>query len=495
MKKIFELVVLLVLLVVFILIGRNKLAAFYYNRGCNYYKVNSYKDAIDYFNKSLKFNPSVSWTHYSLANAYDREKLEEKALEEYRIAIRLDKHFLWSYEALADMYLRKGSYQQGIDILKDAEVNIPDNQEIKDSLNLAFLKYSTYIINSGVEAYLSGKKSKGYELLNKALEINPDFSAAYYTLGHFYYIEHRYDEALYMLNEAIRLDEKFFVAHKLLGDIYFTKMIFNKAIDEYKEALSINPKDSVVLNNLGLAFMNLEDYPRAAEFLEKAVDLNPGKINFRYSLGSVYRDAGRPKDAVLEYEKIIQIQPDYPNVHNDLADIYKNEGLIKEASEEYQKEINFCNEKLLVLPNDPVLLNNISYAYNGIGQYVEAKIFIDKALALNPDYREGYLTLASIERNLGEYESALATLEKAKNLSRQRQIFIEQDAKGIKDELGTIAKGKIEFDMVYLKNGRHFKGVIVGQTEDRLTLEINIGTTTGKVTIFKDTIERIVSKK
>ena len=497
-KIIVELLIFLILVAFFIFVGKDKLAAFYYNRGCSYYETNLYKEAIGCFNKSLKFSPSVSKTHYSLANAYDADDQEEKAIEEYKKAIQIDAHFLWGYEALTDVYLRRGDYLEAVAMLKKAEDMLPNNQGIKDLINLTSFKQVAYLINNGVDAFSAGEKSKGYELLNKALKINPDFVFTRYSLGYFYYTEHRYDEALDMLDKASNLDSEFIFTHKLLGDIYFAKKDFNKAIDEYKKALLINSQDPVILNNLGLSFMNLEDYPQAIGSLEKAVELDPQNINFRYSLASLYRDTGRTKESVLEYKKIMEGQSAYPNVHNDLADIYKKDGHNKEAFEEYQKEIDYCRMKLLTVSDDPVLLNNIAYAYNGLGQYAKAKDLIDKVLVAKPDYREAYLTLASIQNNLGEYQDALVSLEKAKKLSSQRQVFIEQKIENIKEEFKAIGRKKMKFrptETVYLKTGRKFEGIIVGETKDRITLEINIGNSMGRIMLSKDDIERIASKK
>jgi tetratricopeptide (TPR) repeat protein len=225
-KKIVEQLLLLILIAFFIFIGRDKLAAFYYNRGCAYYETGLYKEAIGCFNKSLKLSPAVSKIHYSLANVYSADKQAERALEEYKKAIQLDRYFLFSYAALTEEYLRKGDYQEAIAMLKEAETNLPTNQEIKDLINLTSFKQTAYFINSGVEAFLAGEKSKGYALLHKALQINSNLAVTYYTLGYFYYTEHRYDEALDILNQATRLDSEFLFIHKLLGGYIFFKKNF-----------------------------------------------------------------------------------------------------------------------------------------------------------------------------------------------------------------------------------------------------------------------------
>ncbi len=442
MKKTLQLLLLITLLVVFLFLGKNKLAAFYYNRGNDFYEQHVYKEAIGYFNKAIRLNPDIAGIHYSLGNAYLEEKLEEQAIKEYTKAIQLDNRFIWSYKALAHIYLGRGSYQEALEILKKAAGVIPNDPEIKDLAGDVAYEYKASLINSGVDAFLVKDKAKAHALLDQALQIDPDFIFARYLSGYFYYSEHKYVEAENMLKEAVRLNNQSFLAHSLLGDIYFEKKDFLNASREYKAARSLNSKDPVLLNNLGLACMNMENYNEALLFLKEAAHLEPENVNIRYSLASVYRDNGRLQDAVVEYENVIRTRPDYPNAHNDLGDIYKQLGQEAQAVEEYNKEIRYCQAKLSSKPGDFVLLNNIAHAYNGIGEYDLAKEFIDKALTVQPDYREAYLTLAGVYKNLGNATEALAALEKANALSSQKYSFIEREIKDAK-QLRLLMKDKI----------------------------------------------------
>jgi tetratricopeptide (TPR) repeat protein len=402
MKKIAYLLILLVLLAVFVLVGKNKLAAFYYNRGDDYYEKHLYKEAVSYFNKSLRLNPSASVAHYGLANAYVQQKLEDAARAEYKKALQLDRRFMLAYEALAESYIRSKLYQESMAILKEAEVLSPGNKKIQDLMDYASSKYMAYLLNTGIDAFSSGEKTKAYELLHKALQIDPDFIFARYMLADFYYIDRDYEPAIALADEIILRDSNFFLAYKLLGDIYFREGIFDKAVSAYRKAWALDKNEPVIANNLGLALMNLENYREAVPYLEEALRLDPGNINFRYSLASIYRDQGRLKEAVLEYGNVISAQPDYPNVHNDLGDIYTREARPKEALSAYRQEMDLCLNKLSADPFDPVALNDIAHAYNGAGEYNKAREFINKALIISPGYREAYLTLAAIGRNLGK---------------------------------------------------------------------------------------------
>ncbi len=487
MKKIFELLIIIVLLIVLVFIGKNKLATFYSNQGYDYYESASYDKAIEYFKSSLKLDPLVSTVHYNLAKAYESAGLTGKAEYEYRKAIQLDASFTRGYEALANIYFEQKSYKKAIAVLKEAEASASGPQEMRQLISHVSSEYTAHLINTAMDAFSKGDKPKAYALLNKALKANPTFPFLYHTLGYFYYVDEKYDKAVEKLNKAIQIDNTFFPAHQLLGDIYFEERSFNKAVKVYEMAASINRNDATLLNNLGLAFMNLENYQEAINILEEAVSLDPQNTNFRYSLASVYRDAGRLKESGAEYIKIINKQFDYPNAHNDLADVYVQESREDEAIREYTAELDSCLVKLQANPNDPLLLNSAARAYNGIGEYDKAKISVKKALAIKPDYRQAYLTLANIQNNLCAFEDSMLALKQAKALSPQRLYFIEKainNVRGLKFFPNTV---------VYLKNKRRFEGIVKRETKDAIILEIDIGSSVGTVTLPRDDIERIAS--
>ena len=495
MKKNIEIIIILILFVGFIFIGKNKLAVLYYNQGQVFYQKQMYKKAIEYFIKSLKINPSIDTVHYSLGNAYLQEKLEDEAVREYKEAIKINSRFIWGYEALADIYTRKGLYQKTIDMLTEAQAIAVDNKEIADLIKYTSSIYLSALLNTSIDYFQANDKAKAYELLNKALEINPSFAYTYYTLGYFYFIDQRYDQAIEMLSKAVKIDNEFFLAHKLLGDIYFKKHLFYKAINEYKRVLLVDKFNAMVISNLGLAYMNLEMYQEAVPFLKRAVSLDPKNISFRYSLASIYRDQGKFKEAALEYQRVIDLQPDYPNVYNDLGDVYKNEGRIEEANREYNKEIFYCQKRLLKNPNDYFALNDISYAYNEIKDYNNAKLNIEKAIALKPEFQEAFLTLSKIQRSLGQKEDALITLEKAKSLAKQKQIFIDNEVLGVKKDLDIYYQSKVNLkpiDKIYLKNGRIFEGVIQKEDSENIVLVVNIGISKGTVTLSRKNIEKVI---
>lgn len=493
MKKIIESLILLALLVVFIFVGRIRLAAFYHNRGIDYYERGLFEEAVASFQRSLKIYPRMAVSHYSLADAYMGENLVDKAIEEYRKTIQLDPGYTEAYQALSQIYTNRQMYQEALLILKQAESIVEDRQKLERSIENISLEYMADCIYKGVDLFLSGNKQEAYDLLKKALRIKPDFAHTYYTLGYFYYSDNNYDEAGFWLDEAIKLDPQFWPAHKLLGDIYFGERNYESAIEKYKTVINSNHGDAVLLNDLGLALMEMERYSEALVYLKQALSLEPDNPNIHYSLASVYRDNKMLDEAVSEYKDLIIYHPDYPNVHNDLADIYMQLGKDKEALEEYHKEIEYAKVRLSINPDDTASLNQLAYAYNGIGEHVQAEKIIKDVIARRPGYRNAYITLAAVYEKSRRFTEALAVLDKVKQLSKYKD-FVYEDIDRVK-KLDTLSHAKpVSFDKIYLKNGRLFQGIIKDETEEKIILEIFVGNSRGVITLYRSDIERIVKR-
>lgn len=493
MKKNIEIFILVISLAVFVYFGRNKIAVIYSNWGVDYSERDEYDKAINYFKISLRIDPSLSLTHYSLAKVYELKELINEAIGEYKETIRLSPKLTDAYTALARLYLNQGMYQDAITLLKQAENKAQDSQKIKEFGDSVIFEYLSKRTNESVDAYIDGNKTKAYNILDEVLKDDPNYKYAYCILGYYYSLEEKYADAENYLKEAIRIDPKYWEAYKVIGDIYFKKKDYEKADNEYKKALIINSQDSNFYNELGLKFMAMERYEQAVWYLQKAVELAPDNINTRYSLASIYRDAHQFDNAIAEYNKVNSSRPDYPNIHNDMGDIYKNQNKDQQAAQEYQKEVEYCNAKLAKNPKDAVSMVYMAGAYNELGESAKAKQLIERALSIRPDYKQAYITLSKINDKLGRIGDALSALNKANTLSKSS--YIDEDLVKIKKEFINMTKDKVKLeleDIIYLKNGRRLKGKIKFKAEDRVVIEVLAGNSKGTVTLRPEEIRLII---
>jgi len=429
-RKIIELLLLAILIAVGCFLAIKRLPAYYYNKGIEFYEKGYYDSAISEFKKAIKIDPKPALLHYGLAGAFRDKQALEEAVIEYKKTIELEPQNIKAFSRLIEIYLNKEDYQEALNFLKQAEKIAPQDKDIEGLSQRLKSGYYLGKLNAGINSFLKGDKEKAYALLNETIQIMPDFAYAHYALGKFYFIDKNFSMAEQATNQVLAIDPEFWPAFELLGDIYYERNDFTKAIEFYQSAVNLNPHQAILYNNLSLAYMEIEQYQGAVKFMGKAYELDPENINILYGLASVNRDNKNFSAAESLYRKLIATKPDYPNAHNDLGDIYKQRGRAQEALSEYSKEAGNSSQKLLSEPNNVFLLNSLAYAYGGLGEYEKAEEAIRKTIAIKPDYRQAYLTLAHIQQLKGDLDSALANMNKAKSLSKDK-IYVNR----IQDEL------------------------------------------------------------
>lgn len=494
MKKKVKLVIIAVLLAVWAPIGREKLAAFYHNKGLRYYQQDLYDAAVVYFKKSLKIKPRLPRTHLILAHAYFKKKYFKEAEKEYRNALNIDPALTEAYLSLAQLYHYQEMNDKAVALLKQAKSVIPaDSQgQLNGLLNKIVIKHVADHIDRAVDSFLEGRKEEAHALINKAHELNPDFAFTDYTLAYFYFSEGNLPKAEEIIKKTIDLNKDFYYGHKLLGGIFFREAKFEEAAGEYKKALSLNGKDAILLNDLGLVLIQIERYAEAMLYLQEASRLDPGNINIQHSLASVYRDCAMHDKAIEAYKKVISSYPDYPNIHNDLADIYKLQGRIEEAREEYRREKEYSEKKLSLGQKDASILNSLAYAFNGMGESRKAMEIISGVMRDNPESGRPYITLAAIYESMGEPQKSLEALEKGRSLLGRDFNFIQKDISRLKNELDLIRPPQNNLnDIIYLKNGRFLQGRVIEENEDQVIISVQAGSSAGNVTVKRAMIERI----
>jgi tetratricopeptide (TPR) repeat protein len=142
---------------------------------------------------------------------------------------------------------------------------------------------------SGVVAYQEGRYQEAIELMEKALNIYPNFPAAYNYIG---------------------LSRK-----ELKQDIKEVQWLFKKAIE-------INPQYAPAYENLAKLHYELAQFDEAEMYGLKAIEVDPESMTAHLALGWIYLlGKSQPHEAVYYFNKVIQNQ-DLPFVQLGLGMAY-----------------------------------------------------------------------------------------------------------------------------------------------------------------------------
>lgn len=139
--------------------------------------------------------------------------------------------------------------------------------------------------------------------LNKALEIDPNHSPAYYLRGN---IKDSFDDrhgAMKDYNSAIEKNPKFADAFFARGNVKMKLQDYYGAIDDFSAAITINENYIEAYFNRGKAKQMLQAYQDAINDCTKIIQINPKSVDAYYMRGILRIDFGDMKNGCLDLSK------------------------------------------------------------------------------------------------------------------------------------------------------------------------------------------------
>ncbi|MBU2995881.1 tetratricopeptide repeat protein [Cellulophaga baltica] len=209
------------------------------------------------------------------------------------------------------------------------------SQSMFDILKLQNPDYSDAYFEQSVAFNKSGEYAKGFELLDKAVELDPKLH-----LGYRGWIKLRklrdFDNALSDFNTLDSLTPKFVDApwgediDFLRGECYFGKKDYQKAIEFFKQNIKNQKKGWVDIYSfvyLGLCEYELGNYEKAISEFQRALNQSEFTPESYYGMARAYQKIGQvdnAKENILKAESNISYKRD--DMYNEfLNEIYLSE--------------------------------------------------------------------------------------------------------------------------------------------------------------------------
>jgi superkiller protein 3 len=131
----------------------------------------------------------------------------------------------------------------------------------------------------------------------RAIEIDPDCSAAYLALGLAY--DRRggmWDQSVLVWHELAEVAPDLVTAHVQLGEAFAAAAFDEEALESWKRALEIDPKEARATYNLAIASLKREGMALALPLFRQAGELDPSQDELFFSLLGVKGTAPGPID-------------------------------------------------------------------------------------------------------------------------------------------------------------------------------------------------------
>ncbi len=177
------------------------------------------------------------------------------------------------------------------------------------------------IYNLSIAKFENNKLEESLEIINKAINLNPEKSEYLYLKASINLKNGNYQNAIPLYNLVIEKNPENISAYINLAKAYEKSGNKTQAISTLEKI--INKNNKLALNNLGILYKNQKNYQKAIEIFEKAI-IN-SDIEAKYNLATTLieiNDNTRAKDLLKEYTKL---KPNNPEALYALGIIEYNE--------------------------------------------------------------------------------------------------------------------------------------------------------------------------
>ena len=152
-------------------------------------------------------------------------------------------------------------------------------------------------LEKGNDSYLLGNNQKALECYQNAVQLNPNYDAAWISLASVNIIIGNYHEAKECYQKAIQINPNSDVSWCILGTFQISLGDYQTAKESYQKAIKINPNFDTALAMLGFTYYNLGSKQKAQECYQRSLQINSNNDTTWCSLGIIYYNSGNKQKA------------------------------------------------------------------------------------------------------------------------------------------------------------------------------------------------------
>ncbi|MFN2502021.1 MAG: tetratricopeptide repeat protein [Pyrinomonadaceae bacterium] len=263
----------------------------------------------------------------------------------------------------------------------------------------------------GVEKAQGLQNKEAIDLLERAVDLDPEFAMAHARIGYTYAVTWGLaGQGKPHLERAFALSSRLTEKDRLNIAAWYqiANLDYANAIRSYEEIISKHPAEIEAYWRLGRLLLGEERYDDALRVLHQGLSTDTDAPDIYNALGVTYRDMGRHADAIAKTERYVQLAPKEANAYDSMA-------LAFQAAGEYDKAQAAYERALRIDPDFDVAVLHRGNLYFQMGRYDDAIRSYEKYIRLAAsdwDKAWGWGRIAVVESRRGRLREAAAAAEK-----------------------------------------------------------------------------------
>ena len=236
----------------------------------------------------------------------------------------------------------------------------------------------------------------------------------------------RYTAAYALLRDSIRLvrDE----AARVLASVPSSlmpqrqRLVLDSAISSYIDAQLTNADRPEAHVNIGLVHFARERFDQAEQAFAQAIGVDSSFVPAYVDLAELRRVQGRDTDGEVILDSALAVAPDNGTVHHALGLLYVRQRRMQEALDAFRRAADLA-------PDEARFAYVYGVALHSEGRVDEAVAVLEEASTKHPYDLEVLGTLVAINRDRGDFASAIRHAERLANLipgNRNFQTLVDQ---------------------------------------------------------------------
>lgn len=382
----------------------------YFLKGLMMLQDKNIAEAREAFSKAKDLAPNSAENQFLYGMTF-REESDQISIFEISEALKKNPNLFKARLALAEIYARKGEFQQSLDELN----KILANQEGNNQLDKIVGKQADTITARILRIAVLIKMKKPDVALDDAellVEQQPDNFGHRFRLAEIYYHLGEYDKAL-AIYEKLQEEkpDSFEIVSKLVG-VFMLKKDHEKAMATIDAFLAKFPTDDKAIllkakiylsqgyidlaenvllpeadqgKNVTLIVLLAELYSqkketeKAVAYFQKALELAPNNIAIMMKLADLYMVSQKTDEAIASYEEVLRHKNDFLPAMNNLAYLYAEEG------KNLDRALDLANTVYRKLPKNHDVADTLGWIYVLKNVYSQAEPYLQQAFSANSE--------------------------------------------------------------------------------------------------------------